>query len=254
MFQRSESDGVAPAEKPMALAPNEVPVSEVTTEQTPTTPVRLVSGVVDVPTTPGAVRDGTITGPPVYGAEHCPLLVTDPSTVNDTTVVEEHTGADGEYAGRTVHRYPEHVIGDPVECPTCGIMRERHGLLLNVETGERDCAIAIQQSKKKAYQAQFGADIASRADAMNDAQNPETGPAASGNRDFAGLVKPRDTRELQSENMADEAKAAVDARSAQPAPQAPLTQDADGKTLTGDAPMSAEPEQTYPEDTGAAPV
>lgn len=217
MVQRSESQAVEPTPQPLAV--NEVPVEDVTVPETKLEP--------------NPPRDGTIVGPAVYSSEHCPLLVAKEDVI-ERTVVEQHTGADGEPAGRTVHLYPEHVLTNPVKCPSCGIMREAHGLLLNTETGERDCAIAIQQKRNPKYTSQFGADAAARAQVNADSQDPNSGPAAAGNLQYAGKREPLDTRNIAGENLADDAKANIEARSATPSSKHPLTEDQDGKTLAGD--------------------
>ena len=118
-------------------------VSEVTRpDELETERVKLVSGVVEAPVTRIAPRDGTIKGEPVYSDLHCPLLVDDVDVVK-TAVVETHVGADGLPAGRTVHRVPEQLVVDPIACPDCGKMVERHMLVVNNATGTRDCPIAI---------------------------------------------------------------------------------------------------------------
>jgi hypothetical protein len=218
MVERTQPEdaGAAPADQPLAVA-SEVNVADVTQpDPQETVRVKLVSGVVDAPK-PTPSRDGTVPGVPIYSSEHCPLLVGEADIVN-TTVVEQHVGQDGEPAGRTVHRYPEHLLTNPVKCPSCGTWRERHGLILNTETSERDCAIAIQRARNPKYTAQFGADAAARAQANADSKDAATGPAAAGNDDYAGRVKPLDTRELASENETDEARAAREGRYTAPQP------------------------------------
>lgn len=142
---------------------------------------------------------GQIKGAPVYGAEHCPLLVDD-EDVDKRTVVSQNLNAEGAVSSVTVHRYPDHVIVDPVKCPSCGIVRERHGLVFNNLTGIRDCAIAINEHARKEYAGQFGANakavvdeqIASRDNTVHAADQRPLPASRSG--------------EIAGENLSDAAK------------------------------------------------
>lgn len=117
---------------------DEVSVDQVTApDPQETEEVKLVSGEVAVPV--AAAADPSA---PVKSDMHCRLLVSDGGG-DRRTVVEQHVDAQGEPAGKTVHRYPEQVVVRPVECPTCGKIVERQMLVAVPGAGEADCAIAI---------------------------------------------------------------------------------------------------------------
>lgn len=117
---------------------DEVDVSQVTAaDPLETEPVKLVSGTVEVP----VQRMETAEGQPLSDL-HCPLLV-DEDDIVKTTVVETHYDQEGKASGRTIHRTPLQVVTDPVSCPDCGKIVERHMLVVNAATGTRDCAIAV---------------------------------------------------------------------------------------------------------------
>lgn len=103
---------------------------------------------------------------------HCPKLVRDEDILR-RPVVERLTNAEGDVVAKLRHRVPEQVVVDPMECPSCGKLVEKHMLVLDNMTGRRDCAIAVQERANPNYTARFGADAEKAADADADARKDE---------------------------------------------------------------------------------
>lgn len=146
----------------------EVDVADVTLDPRPAVAPRgaTVDGRDVVP--PPAAGQITRPGALQYSDLHCPLLVDDEDKI-DVTVVEQLANAEGEPSGRVVHRRPHQLVVDPVECPTCHIVVERHMLVASPLTGTRDCAIAVQARGNPAYTRLFGAMAGNAADADAEA-------------------------------------------------------------------------------------
>ena len=204
-----------------AAPANEVDVADVTRpDPLDTVDVRLVSGTVAVPSSQDPAG-----GARIKSDLHCPLLVDDEDK-STATVVEQHVGQDGQPTGRTVHRVPEQVVVDPVDCPSCGKIVERHMLVYSPLTGERDCAVAINARANPKYTAMFGGDAKNWAEADADAKargdlnkqrvikvlGPRAADAPPPEASAATRRQPKDAQLVPGENLTDEAKRELDAQ------------------------------------------
>jgi hypothetical protein len=204
--------------------PDVVDVADVTqTDGKAVADARTVDGRRAAPA-PGQLATGR---PLVYSDLHCPLLVDDEDK-NTTTVVEQLSNAEGEPGGRVLHRVPEQVVTDPVECPTCFKVVERHMLVASPILGTRDCAIAIQARANPRYAKLFGADTAAQAELEAEAnKHGKFGQrflAVFGGKEGAGAeaanapslsAGPVDPALVRGENLTDEAAAEHDRLEAQ---------------------------------------
>ncbi len=112
-----------------------------------------------------------------------------------TAVYETHRDENGDTIGRTMHRTPLQVVNDPVDCPDCGKIVERHMLVLNPITGLRRCAIATNFEARKLDVAEIlgktpGGAVAVVDDASPEPVLPETAPDVDEKRESGLSFEP----------------------------------------------------------------